>query len=137
MIKLLFKFSVMILTTSVFAKDLYKVDPQALEKTAQLLENRTQRDEAISKNKDANKADLMARDLMGDGQNLDQLYKAAAKIFRSLANQTGGDNSAMMQKLSQAQQDPQSFLKNLSPEQQQLIKKLAEQSLNNQAKPNP
>lgn len=127
----------MILTTSVFAKDLYKVDPQALEKTAQLLENRTQRDEAISKNKDANKADLMARDLMGDGQNLDQLYKAAAKIFRSLANQTGGDNSAMMQKLSQAQQDPQSFLKNLSPEQQQLIKKLAEQSLNNQAKPNP
>ncbi|MEM7646286.1 MAG: hypothetical protein AAF203_05210 [Pseudomonadota bacterium] len=133
----LFYSAVMTLSISVLADDLGKMDAKSLEDTISLLKSKSQRQQVIDESPDAAKADAMAKNLLGDGADLEGVYSAAANILRSLAASSKGDASDLMKKVSDAQNNPEAFLKSLSPEQQAMIKKLATQAQGRQKKPNP
>lgn len=133
----LFASSVMTLSITVFAEELSKVDSEAMNKTVEMMKSRSQRQQQIGENKDAEKADEMAKSLLGDGAELDSAYAAAAEIFRKLATDSNGDMGDMMHKLQKAQQDPEGFYKTLSPEHKQMIKGLAEKAKARKQQQNP
>lgn len=116
--------SVLTLSLSVFA-DESAVNAKALEQTMEMLQNRMQREEAIKGDKDAEKADNMAKDLVGGGENLEKLYKLSAKVFRDVANKKNGNLTDMMETLQKAQQDPEGFYKNLTPEQKKMVEQIS------------
>ncbi len=123
----LFISAVLSLSFSVLAEELSNVDSQALEKTVQLLQSRSERQKVIDESEDAKKADKMVKDMMGgDQEGVKETYKAAAAIFRSMANAHNGDAEGMVEATSKAQQNPEQFMQNLSPEQKAMIKKLSE-----------
>ncbi|MCB0378563.1 MAG: hypothetical protein KDD33_08735 [Bdellovibrionales bacterium] len=105
-----------------------EVNQEALQNTMELLQNREKRDAYIKGDSKAQKADTMARQVVGDGAKLDELYKAAAVIFRDMATANNGDAKSMQEALGAAQKDPKAFYNNLTPEQRQMIKGLAESS---------
>lgn len=113
------------LSIQVFAEELSKVDTEALQKTVELMNDRSQRNEVIKESPDAKKADDMTRKLFGDGAELDAAYKAAAQIFRKLANDNNGDLHQMMDQIKKGQQNPEAFYKNLGPQERELIKNLS------------
>ncbi len=101
------------------------MDSEALQKTVDLMNNRSQRNEMIENNPGAKKADDMTRKLFGDGAELDAAYKAAAQIFRKLAAENNGDIQKMMEQINNGQKNPEAFYKNLGPQERQLIKNLS------------
>jgi len=119
-----FSSAVITLSISAFAGEVSTVDAESIEKTVKLLNSKIQRQGAIDASPDASKANEMAKGLFGDGADLDQVYKAASEIFRKLANDSKGDTPNMMEVLSKAQADPEGFYKNMTPEQQEIIKNL-------------
>lgn len=121
----LFFSAVFSLSVQVFAEELSKVDSEALQKTVDLMNNRSQRNEMIENNPGAKKADDMTRKLFGDGAELDAAYKAAAQIFRKLAAENNGDIQKMMEQINNGQKNPEAFYKNLGPQERQLIKNLS------------
>ena len=52
-----------------------EVNQEALQNTMELLQNREKRDAYIKGDSKAQKADTMARQVVGDGAKLDELYK--------------------------------------------------------------
>lgn len=113
------------LATSVSAEELNKVDAEALEKTVELLNSRSQRQETIDKSADAQKTDEMVKKLVGDGADLDKIYKMSAEIFRDLAHQNKGDSAALIEQMQKAQQNPETFYNSLSPEQKKMIQEMS------------
>lgn len=111
---------------TVFAEGLDSVNSEALNKTIELLNTEDQRNDFIKKNQEAQKTDGMVKDLMGDEQNTNQLYQAAAEIFRSLATQQNGDSNNMLEILQKAQQNPEGFYQNMTAEQKEMVRKLGE-----------
>ncbi len=114
------------LPITVFAEGLSTVDSEALQKTIELLNTQEQRDEFIGDNKEAQKTDRMVKDLMGDDQNANQLYQAAAEIFSNLTTLHNGDGNSMLETLQKAQQNPEGSYQNMSVEQKEMVRKLAE-----------
>ena len=129
----LFTWAVCALSFNVLAEELNKVDSEALDKTVQMLNNPVAREGAIKENGDgAKKADKMAKDLMGSDANVQEIYKAAAEIFRKMASDNNGDLDKMMEAMGKAQQDPEGFYKTLSPEQKEMIKNLGDKAAEQQ-----
>lgn len=110
---------------SASAEELKKVDAEALDKTVEMLNNRQQREEYANQSEQSKKADKMAKDLFG-AQGADKAYAAAAEILKTMVQQTNGDPAAMQKMMNDAQKNPEAFMKSLSSEHQNMIRKLAE-----------
>ena len=119
-----FMSAVFTLSLTVFAEEMSAVDSESMEKTIELLNNRAQRQEKIDSSPDAKKANDMAKKLFGDGADLNQVYKVAGELFRKLATDNNGNSISMMEILSNAQSNPEEFFKNMTPEQQEMIRSL-------------
>ena len=121
---------------SAVSGELSQPDQEAVVKTEELLNSRSKRQEVINDSSKAKSADDMARKLMGDGQELDDLYKAASEIFRNMASQNQGDGDAMSKQLEAAQGDPEAFYNSLTDEQKAMISNLANKVKANKQPPN-
>lgn len=137
MLKSLFISSVFTLSFHVFAEELSKVDSEALDKTMGLLKDKSERQEVIDENPDAKKTDDMVKNLLGEGQEMEQAYAAAAEIFRKMASENKGDVGGMMKQLQDAQKDPESFYNSLNEDQKKMIQNLGKSAerRNEQNKP--
>lgn len=133
----LFASSVLTLSVTVFAEELHKIDAQAMDKTVQFLKSKSEREQYIKDNPDAQKADGAVKQILGDGADTDSAYAAAAAIFRQLATDSNGDFSEMMKKMGEAQSNPEAFYKSLSPEHKAMIKGLAEKAEARKQQPHP
>ncbi len=131
----LFMSAVFSLSFSVLAEEMDEVNTEALNKTIELLNSPSQREEAANETEESKKADRMVKDLMGNQDNVDSLYHAAGEIFRKIATDSGGDINQMMKTLQEAQTNPEAFYKNLTDEQKSMIKQLGEKA-NDQRKLN-
>ncbi len=120
--------AVVTLSLSVLAEEMDEVNTEALNKTIELLNSKSQREGVINDSKEAQKADRMAQDLMGNSENMDELYQAAGEIFRKLANDSNGDLQKMMRSLQEAQKNPEQFYNNMTDEQKAMIKNLGEKA---------
>ena len=120
-----FSAAVLALSINVFAEELSNVDAKALEQTVQMLNNKSQRQAAVNQNDESKKADAMAKNLFGE-KGVDKAYAAAAEILKTMVKQTNGDSAEMSKMMQEAQANPAEYLKKLSAEHQQMIKKLAE-----------
>ncbi len=120
--------AVFTLSFSVLAEEMDEVNTESLNKTIQLLNSPNQRKGAIDESKEAQKADRMAQELMGSGENLDELYHTAGEIFRKIANDSNGDLQQMMRTLQEAQKNPEGFYNNLTDDQKSMIKQLSEKA---------
>ena len=114
------------LSTPAFAEPLDAPSQQALEQTLELLNNRHQRQKAVSGSQAARSAQNKALSLVGTEQNLDELYKISGEIFKTLVNQNGGDTEKMNSRLDRANQNPAQYYQTLTPAQKQMIKELAD-----------
>ena len=123
----LFTWAVMSLSFNVLAEELNEVDSQALANTMKMMQNPIAREGAIKENgKEAKAADKMAKDLMGSDENVEDMYKVAAEIFRTVATENGGDLDKMVDMMRDAQANPQGFYQKLTPEQKEMIKNLGD-----------
>lgn len=127
-IRSLFLSSVLSLSITVFAEELSKIDSDAIDKTVELLNNPSQRQQVIDNNDGAKKADQMARQLLGDGADLQQVYKAAGEIFRKLANENNGDLNKMLEKMAEGQKNPESFFNSLTPKERAMVQSLGQKA---------
>lgn len=105
--------------------ELSSADAQALKQTQSLLRTKTQRDEAIKKSPVAQEY-VHKMDQMGmTSQQKQQAFKVSADVFGQLVQENKGDAAAVQKILQQAQQDPESFYKSLSPENKREIQSLS------------
>jgi len=99
---------------------------ESLGKTRQMLTIPAQREQVIQSDARARQADSQVDALTsGSPQLKQQVYDAAAGAISDLTHANSGDPEAMLETHEKAQQDPEGFLKSLSPETQQQIKSLA------------
>ena len=126
----LFTSAVFALSFNVLAEEaLNKVDSEALENTIKMMQSPQGRQKAINENGSrAKKADQMAQDLMGSDANVQEIYKAAAEIFRKVASDSDGDMEKMMEIMGNAQKNPEDFYNSLTPDHKQMIKSLGEKA---------
>jgi hypothetical protein len=127
--------SVASLTFFVFGEEAIH-NKEALDKTMSLLKNRAERESFMQDNPDAKKTDLMVKDLVGEGADLEKVYQLSAEILRGLSSENGGDVNSMLKTIQEAQGNPEAFYKSLSPEHRQLIKELGSSASKNK-KPVP
>jgi preprotein translocase subunit SecD len=120
LIKSLFISSVVTLSLHVLAEEMSSADKEALQKTMQLLQNPNERQEVINSSSDANKADQMAKQLVGE-ENLQDVYRLAAQVMRKLAIENKGDSQSMVKEMQQAQKNPEAFYNSLSDGQRKEI----------------
>ena len=116
----------LIFSFNVFAEELSAVDTEALKNTVNMLNSKQDRENYMKDKKDAQRADGMAKQLLGD-EGADKIYAAAAEIMKSITKDSGGDPGSMMQIIEKAQGNPEGFLKNLSPKHQEMIKNLSKE----------
>ncbi len=117
----LFFSAVLSFSFQVFADELSEVNSKALEKTMELLQNKSQRDQFIEENPQAGRADNNSKQLFGDGAQLEQAYKLASEIFRKLATENNGDVTKMLEQITNGKQNPEQFYKSLDASQKKLI----------------
>jgi flagellum-specific peptidoglycan hydrolase FlgJ len=97
---------------------------EALDKTVELMNDRSQREKAAKENTSAAAAHAEVQKL-GGAQTQDAVYGVGAEIMKSLVQQTGGDPVKMQELMAKAQRDPEGFAKSLSPDQQAKIRSIA------------
>ena len=106
------------------AEQMDEHDQEALKKTMELLQNRMQREKVMKDDPEARQADETARQLLGDGADLEKFYKLSAQIFRNVAKENGGNVNEMMKQITKGKKDPHAFLNNMTDEQKAMIKEL-------------
>lgn len=124
----LFSLAVCALSLSVFAEELSKVDSDALANTVKMMNSPTERQGVIDNSDGAKKADAMVKSMMGNEEDTQAVYKVAAEIFRSVAQENGGDLQSIIQTIGKAQSNPEEFYRNLSPEQKKMIMDLSKKA---------
>lgn len=104
--------------------ELDKYNQDALNKTQEMLRNKSQRD-AVIKNTPQAQEYIQKMNQMGmNGSQQDKTFDITADIFGTLVKDSNGDASAMQKLLLNAQKDPQAFYNSLSPEQKKMIQSL-------------
>lgn len=102
-------------------------DQEALQKTQELLRNKTERSKAIQTSESSQKVDKHVDSLFGDSSAAKEgIYDLAADIFADLVKQSGGDADKMQQLIQEYQRDPAAFAAKWSPEQKAKLKGLSE-----------
>lgn len=105
------------------SEPLSKEDQKALDKTQQMLRDRSQVEAYTKKNPEAANTDANVKALMGP--DTDAAYDLAADILADLVKQANGDPAKLMELLENAKKNPEAFAKKLSPAQQDKIRGLA------------
>ncbi len=101
-------------------------DEEALQKTIQLLKNKTERENSIKGDEEAGKADAYTKNLFGgDSKSTNAVYELAADVFADLAKQADGDADKMKALIEQFQRDPAAFADKWSPEQKKRLKEIS------------
>lgn len=118
----------------VFGLDDKATFDDSLNKTQTLLKDPSQRKKAVSETEDGKKADEQVKKLAPDAATQDEFYNLAADILDNYRDEKSEEG--MKADVSAAKRDPTSFYKNLTPEQQEKVRKLGEK-LNPGAQTNP
>lgn len=111
----------------------------ALNQTVELLNDPGKRERAISGSGSpaAYEADLRARALSKNPENLKELYSISGDIFADMVRGNQGDTEKIKNGLQKGTIDPRTFYDSLSPEQKRRIKELAEDIERASKTPNP
>lgn len=99
---------------------------QALFQTQELLKSKDQRDAYYKEHPEAAKSDQQVQNLTKDKSTQSQIYNLSADIFGSQVKESDGNVQKQNEILNQAMRDPAAFYKNLSPEQKNQIKQIAD-----------
>lgn len=70
------------------------------------------------------KAQGAAKKYLGRDVDMKKLQKLTASLIRSVSSQNGGDMAETLKQLQKAQQNPEQFHKNLTPEQKKLMQEM-------------
>lgn len=100
-----------------------KANQQALEQTQQLLKDKDLRNKAIEGSDSAKAADSYVKKSSSDP---DGVYSLSAEIMADLVKQTDGDPAKLQKLIDEARRNPSAFGENLSTEQKEKLKKLAQ-----------
>jgi hypothetical protein len=95
--------------------------------TQNLIRDPAARGEVIQKSVPAQKADRELKDLAGDEQTSQEIYKLAADIFGTLAENNGRDPDKMDAALINYGANPASFIESMTPAQRQKLQQLGKQ----------
>jgi hypothetical protein len=95
----------------------------AIEKTQKDLQNASTRSEMIKSSADAGKAAAQVKSISGGGANEQEMYGLAADVMGNMKNMS---QEQIMEAMTQAQKDPEAFLKTWTPEQRKKLEKLSE-----------
>ena len=102
-------------------------DQEALQKTQELLRNKSQRDHAIQQSPGAQQAVEFLQQLTGgDAKMSEDIFALAADVFSILVTESAGDVSKMNEALEKFKRAPAQFASKWTPEQKARLKKLAE-----------
>lgn len=115
---------------SLFATEWNKSEDKALTEVLDMLSNPGKRQEAMTGDAQAQESDKILKSVGGDQS--EQLYQLAGKIFESLLTQHQGNIDQVEAVLKQAQKNPEGFLNNLNPELKNTLKELASKIEKNQ-----
>ena len=99
-----------------FAAEVDSASKEALTKTIELLQDRKNRNAAISKDRRAIEVDQRVHALAGSKENADELYSISGAVLEELVLRTGGDSKKMLEIVEMAKKDPAAFADSLSPE---------------------
>lgn len=116
----------LICSLTAFAQSNSQIDKQALQQTQDLMKNPTERNQAMSKDANAQNTDKMVKDLMGN--NSEEMYKAAADFMPYIVEKGKGDPNKMNEFIQQALRDPASFEKDLPSDLKAKIADLAKKA---------
>lgn len=108
------------------AGELDDASQEALQKTTQVLTNKSERESLKKDNAALQKVDRDVESLTGDGKNKEAMYEAAAKILGDMARESGGDADKMKAIIDEAQANPAAFYQKLSGDQKSMIRGIAE-----------
>ena len=117
--------SVFGLSQSSWSEELDAYSQEALEKTTNLMNNPTERHEANSKDSKALEVDHNVQNLMGNKENMNEVYNLSAEIFKDQTHKAGGDVEKIKVQMKDANCNPAAFGNQLTPEQRQRIRELA------------
>ena len=126
--KLAFKyFCVLIVLTALQARADDFEDP--LESTVKLLNNPTERDQAIKGDSKAEKTDALVKSLSGGNADVaNKIYQLSGQVFEKMMKDNNGDPAKIKAALSAAALDPKTFADTqLSGDQRQQVRDLAGQ----------
>lgn len=107
------------------AAQLDKSSQEALQKTQELLNNPTLREQNAASDPNAKKWNDQVQQMSGNTENREEIYKIAAEVFGDLTQNSGGDATKMMQIMEQAKTNPEAFYNSLTPAQKARIQKLS------------
>lgn len=123
-------FSVLMFSISAVAQNaqgLSNEQQDALRKTQELLRDKNQRQRALEVDPKAKAQDASIDKSFGGDQNKQRAYEISADVFGSMVQETGGDDAKIQKMLQDAQANPEAFYNNMTPEQRQQIRELANQ----------
>jgi len=100
---------------------------EALLKTEQVLTEASKRQEFLNQDANAKAADQSLKSLLGSEQRVEEAYQVSSEIFKRLAIEGKGDAEYLKRVLAEAQANPAAFLKSLSSEEQERIRKISQE----------
>lgn len=117
---------VLILMHGLAYADMDANSKEALQKTKDVLTNKSAREEAVKKDPRAADADAKAGALAGSEENKDKMYAIAAQVMEKIVAEANGNPEKMQQLLLEAQSNPQKFYqKYFTPAQKKQVQRLA------------
>ena len=119
--------SLLFLAPRSLSENLDASSQEALVKTMQLLQNKSQRDAYIKNNNDAKGAGQQMKNLSTSPEVEQKMYELAAEIMKTMTHKHKGDGTAMMNATTAGKGNPEDFASQFTPKQRQMLKEIADQ----------
>jgi hypothetical protein len=116
-----------LLSFPLIAEELDSASQEALSQTQALMKNQSERQKYVNAHPDAKAADKKIDDLTLDPILKEKFYDVSGDIFANMVKKTGGDAEKQKEMLNEAAKNPEAFYNQLTPDEQNQIRSLANQ----------